>query len=171
MKTNFALIQPTTALKTSFLEGLREFQDEGLAWHANHDLAAIESNFDDYIKKLCAPTYHHPVHHVPQTVMWGTWKNEFAGLISIRHTLNDDLKIMGGHIGYDTRPLFRGKGIATLMLKAALPIAKQIGLTRVLLTCNDDNIASIKVIEKNGGLLEKTALFEQKLKRYYWIKL
>ena len=80
---------------------------------------------------------------------------------------------MGGHIGYDTRPSFRGRGIGTLMLRAALPIARELGIGRALLTVNENNPASIKIIEKNGGVLmdRKPQTDNGVFKRYYWINL
>jgi predicted acetyltransferase len=93
------------------------------------------------------------------------------GRISIRHELNDFLRAFGGHIGYDTVPSFRGRGIATEMLRQALPVARALGLTEVLITCDDTNAASIRVIEKNGGSLRETKVHDpsKPLKRYYWI--
>ena len=61
---------------------------------------------------------------------------------------------MGGHIGYDVRPSFRGRGHATRMLKDALTVARSLGITTALLTCDVDNMASRKVIERNGGVLQ-----------------
>jgi predicted acetyltransferase len=79
----------------------------------------------------------------------------------------------GGHIGYDTVPSSRGRGIATEMLRKALPIARKLGLSEVLLTCNDTNSASIRVIEANGGVLVATKSLEpnRPLKRHYRITL
>ena len=74
--------------------------------------------------------------------------------MSIRHRLTPSLLLMGGHIGYDVRPSARRRGHATLMLAAALPVARGLGIDRALLTCRTDNIGSRKVIEANGGVLE-----------------
>lgn len=83
------------------------------------------------------------------------------------------LRIEGGHIGYDTVPSFRGRGVATSMLRQALPVARALGLTEVLLTCDDTNASSIRVIEKNGGALLETTLIDpdKPPKRYYRITL
>ena len=93
--------------------------------------------------------------------------------IAIRHELNDALRVEGGHIGYDTVPSFRGRGVATAMLREALPVARALGLTEVLLTCDDTNSASIRVIERNGGCLRETKDLakNRSLKRYYGIPL
>jgi predicted acetyltransferase len=98
---------------------------------------------------------------------------EFVGRVSIHHELNDALRVEGGHIGYDTVPSFRGRGVATEMLRQALPFARALGLNEVLLTCDDTNAASIRVIERNGGSLRETKVLatNRPLKRYYWINL
>jgi predicted acetyltransferase len=89
------------------------------------------------------------------------------------HELNDALRVEGGHIGYDTVPSFRGRGVVTEMLRQALPVARGLGLTAVLLTCDDTNAASIRVIERNGGSLRETKALDtnRPLTRYCWISL
>ncbi len=79
---------------------------------------------------------------------------KILGKVSFRHELNDYLRKIGGHIGYIIIADERGKGYGTIMLKLTLERAKPLGLERVLVTCDEDNIASAKVIEKNGGVFE-----------------
>jgi predicted acetyltransferase len=108
-----------------------------------------------------------------ETELWGIFKACFVGRIYIRHHLTDALREVGGHIGYETAPAFRRMGVGSAMLSQALPIAKSLGLSEVLMTCDDNNLASIKIIEKNGGILrEKKQIAQGKpIKRYYWIVL
>ena len=80
-------------------------------------------------------------------------KDYFIGEISIRHNLNAALEKYGGHIGYGIRFSEWNKGFGTLMLKLALIEAKKIGLSKVLVTCDDSNAASARVMEKNGFVL------------------
>ena len=96
-----------------------------------------------------------------------------VGCIELRHTLNESLTISGGHIGYSVVPLERRKGYATQMLKRMLTIAKKEGIKRVLLTCDMDNIASLKTIEKCGGVREQEAPFvlDGELYYKYWIEI
>ena len=85
---------------------------------------------------------------------------------------NDFLLRLGGHIGYAVVPEFRRQGYATAMLRQSVDIARhRFGLTRVLLTCDDDNVGSIRTIEKNGGVLENVIAGPDLLKpkRRYWI--
>ncbi len=64
------------------------------------------------------------------------------------------MREIGGHIGHDIRPSARRRGHATAMLAAALPVARSLGINPALLTCDENNIASRRVIEANGGVLE-----------------
>jgi predicted acetyltransferase len=92
--------------------------------------------------------------------------------VSIRHALNALLEQVGGHIGYVVVPAFRRRGHATTMLRLALQIAhEELGIQRVLVTCDDDNIGSIRTIEKNGGVLENIVVIDGSStpKRRYWI--
>ena len=93
-----------------------------------------------------------------------------AGRVSVRHEFNDFLAAYGGHIGYCVRPRFRRRGLATEILGQALIIARAHGVDRVLVTCDEDNLASAKVIESHGGVLEDRRLDpDGVLKRRYWI--
>ena len=77
----------------------------------------------------------------------------FLGQIDIRHSLTDSLLRYGGHIGYAVRLGEWNKGYGTLMLSRALPHAQALGVTRCLITCDDDNLGSARVMEKNGFVL------------------
>ena len=115
---------------------------------------------------------HLPPGHVPSTFLFAFARTRIVGRVSIRHTLTPDLERLGGHIGYVVVPEFRRQGCATAMLARALLFAREhLGLTRVLLTCDDDNVGSIRTIEKNGGVLENvvTAPDLATPKRRYWI--
>ena len=93
------------------------------------------------------------------------------GSIVYRPEINERLMKCGGHIGYGIRPSERRKGYATLMLRMLLDNIKREGAVKVMLTCDDDNIASAKTIEKNHGKLYEKAIFENILIRKYWIDL
>ena len=96
-----------------------------------------------------------PQGYVGSTTLWlvDDEKSLFLGQIDIRHRLTERLERYGGHIGYCIRLNERGKGLGTQMLALALPVAKQLGITRCLITCDDDNIGSARVMEKNGFVL------------------
>ena len=95
-----------------------------------------------------------------------------VGRVSIRHALGDWHARYGGHIGYVVVPHYRRRGYATEILRQAVAIAReQFGIARVLVTCDEDNLASIRIIEKNGGILEGVVNGPEieTPKRRYWI--
>lgn len=117
-----------------------------------------------------------PQNYVLADYFWLVDGEEFIGEISVRHKLTDELLRFGGHIGYGVRYSQWGKGHASYMLAYALRYAKQeLGLSRVLITCNDKNVASARVIEKNGGVLQDKIINviegRECLSRRYWIEL
>ena len=110
--------------------------------------------------------------HVPSTFLFAFQGQRIVGRVSIRHGLNDFLLRVGGHIGYVVVPQFRRQGHATAILRLALHVAREkLGIDRVLVTCDDDNVGSIRTIEHNGGVLENviTGPDLDKPKRRYWI--
>ncbi len=148
------LVRPTTRFKKSYLQAIREFQREGR--YTYHNVDELQSNFrahiDDERQRI------HPenivVYRVPETIFWLVDDGEYIGRLELRHKLNDHLLEVGGHIGYSIRPSRRQMGYGTKILELGLQKAHDAGLDRVLLTCDPDNIASRKIIEKNGGQFE-----------------
>ena len=98
---------------------------------------------------------------------------EVIGLSSLRHTLTPPLEDVGGHIGYRIRPSARRQGYGTLILELTLRQAQALGLSRVLLTCDRDNLASARVIQRNGGVLASEGYSSQTatVVSRYWIAL
>ncbi len=112
--------------------------------------------------------------HVPADFLVGevgTEIPEIVGRVSIRHTLTPMLFELGGHVGYAVRPAFRGRGYATAMLRLAVQRLAEHGVDDVLVTCDEDNIGSIRVIERCGGVLEDIRHVADGVpaKRRYWI--
>ena len=77
----------------------------------------------------------------------------------------------GGHIGDGVRPSERRKGYATEQIRLALQKCKELGIDRVLMTCEDWNVGSAKSIINNGGILENEIEVEGKIFQRYWIDL
>lgn len=97
--------------------------------------------------------------------------NKIYGAIDIRHELNDYLLQYGGHIGYGIRPSQRRKGYASQMLTLALPIVKELGISKALITCDKNNTGSAKTIMNNGGILENEVINGDEITQRYWIEL
>lgn len=99
--------------------------------------------------------------------------NKLLGMINIRLDLNENLLKRGGHIGYSIRPTERKKGYNSYQLYKALEYCKENGLANVLITCNKENIASAKSIQKYGGILENEILDEKtnEILQRYWINV
>ncbi|MDQ3916944.1 MAG: GNAT family N-acetyltransferase [Acidobacteriota bacterium] len=114
-----------------------------------------------------------PPGRVPYSTFWLAAGRRLIGSSRLRHRLTPDLEDEGGHVGYDIRPSERRKGYGTLILRRTLEEARGLGIGRVLLTCDADNVASAKVIEKNGGRLRDQAVSKRsgELISRYWIEL
>lgn len=100
------------------------------------------------------------------------------GWVSVRAAhkgteLNDFLLQVGAHVGYAVRPAFRGRGYATGILELSLDVLREAGLDGALVTCDDDNVASARVITRCGGVLEdlRQENPDEVPKRRYWIDL
>jgi len=104
---------------------------------------------------------------VPQTIYWLFENNKPIGFAKMRHNLTDELMKISGHIGYSIIKEKRNKGYGTFLLKEVLKEIYQVGVKKVLLTCDLDNYGSRKVIENNNGVLEKVIGNEC----YYWIEI
>jgi predicted acetyltransferase len=170
-----ALITPDVRLKDSFLAAMAEFADEGRAGDGSgigRDLELwtgrweTDEGFAAYVAQRVAERDHvDDPDWVLNTNLWWVDGDEYIGRMSIRHELNDWLREVGGHIGYDVRRSRRGEGHATAMLRDALVVAHDLGIELALLTCDEDNVASRIVIERNGGVLED----QRGAKLRYWV--
>jgi predicted acetyltransferase len=154
------LIDPTVVLRTSFLAAVEEFRanrDYPLSWFVQNiePLALTDADaFAGYVARLLGEREEaaaSAVGFVPMTTLWWVEDDRVLGRIAIRHRLTPALEKVGGHIGYDVRPSARRRGHATAILAAALPLANSIGIDEALLTCDETNAASQRVIEANGG--------------------
>lgn len=98
--------------------------------------------------------------------------NRIIGMIDLRHHINHPiLGTWGGHCGYSVRPSERGKGYAKEMLRLNAQNAQKLGIQKLLITCDAQNIASEKTILANGGVFEKAIDVGGRTMKRYWISL
>lgn len=167
------LLRPSMEYKEQVLEYKNEFIKNG------DDLAGTSylRNYEDYGEwvKFVLDNENESTKHsqVTASVFLAVREedNKLVGIINIRHVLNDYLLNFGGHIGYSVRKDERRKGYAKEMLKMALQECRKLGMKKVLLTCNADNIASAKTIKSCGGILENEVSEDGELIQRYWIEL
>lgn len=155
------LIPPTTRVHASYVAALGESGEDV-------DGLADPEVFGRFVDRLLAEADEatpRPAGIVPQTTLWYVDGPAYLGRLSVRHRLNEYLREVGGHIGYEVRPSARRHGYATAMLHDSLPIALGLGITSALLTCDADNVGSRKVIEANGGRFED----QRGVKLRYWV--
>ena len=166
------LIRPDAAYKASFIAAVKEFQAEERPNYMHIDLAALEADFPAYVKSQLT---HEPsvLNGVPQTNYWDVDEQGYIGRLSIRHRLNAGLRVYGGHIGYDVRPSRRREGHGTRMLALSLLFVRELGIDQVMITCDETNIGSRKIIAANGGVLDKIIKldFREVPTMHWWIDL
>jgi predicted acetyltransferase len=166
------LSAPDPTLQGSYLAALRELTAEGnpqyldLVHPPERGYAGADYNLErladpTVFAEFCAhtaafadPATPRPTGWVTATLLWMVDDDEVVGRISLRHALTPWLLEVGGHVGYAVRPSARRRGHATRGLGLVLPVAAARGIDQVLVTCDDTNVASRRVIEANGGVLE-----------------
>ena len=133
--------------------------------------SSIEIWFEELKKRSCEDTV--PKGLVPSSTYLGVREkdNYIVGMIDIRHYLNEYLTQVGGNIGYGVRKTERNKGYAKQMLKLALEKCKDLKIKKVLITCDEDNIASEKVILSANAKLEDIRNVDGENKKRFWIDL
>ena len=133
--------------------------------------SSIEIWFEELKKRSCENTV--PKGLVPSSTYLAVREkdNYIVGMIDIRHCLNDFLLQAGGHIGCGVRKFERKKGYAKQMIKLALEKCNELKIEKVLITCNDDNIASERSIISCGGKLEDIRTVDGKNYKRFWIEI
>jgi len=147
-KEKVNLVNPDIRYKDSYIEALREFA--AIDGNTNVDIEDREKNFESYLQKLENDKIA-TEDKVPSFQYWLTEGDSYIGRINYRPQLDDSLRFRGGNVGYAVRPSERGKGYASKMMEIIIEKAKSEGKKELLMTCDSDNIPSIKTIEKAGG--------------------
>lgn len=163
------LVMPSAQWQSAFLEMARECESAG-----DQRYVLALGDFDAYLRKIETGRRGEglPDGWVPGAEFWLEDDGTIVGCVRLRFGLTPDLEHEGGHVGYDVRPSMRRRGYGTALLRLALIEARARGIRRVRVTCDDDNLGSIKVIERNGGALEGRGVSKEtgKTVRQYWIE-
>ena len=133
------------------------------------------SSIEDWLEELKKRSSEATVPEglVPSSTYLGVREkdNYIVGMIDIRHYLNEYLTQVGGNIGYSVRKTERNKGYAKRMLKLALEKCRDLKMKKVLITCDEDNIASEKVILSANAKFEDIRCIDGENKKRFWIEL
>lgn len=169
------LVLPDTDLFPAFQRMIADFEQHHEARFEKERNWGVKE-FKRYINRLNnhRKGINLPLGRMPEAVYWLlNQKQDIVAIGSIRLRMNAHLLKEGGQIGYTVVPGFRQKGIGTFLLGELLKKAREFELDRILITCNEDNIASRKIIEKNGGIYDNTIFSMEKnaLILRYWINI
>jgi predicted acetyltransferase len=165
------LVRPDSGRHRELLELVEEMAtdriDGGAMGTQTAEALRDPAVFEGWVRMLerCERGVDVPEGLVPSTARWVEEDARLVGFISLRHVLNAYLLDQGGHIGYAVRPTARRRGVATAATALMLQECARRGIDPVLLTCDEGNIASATVIERNGGVLEDV----RGTKRRYWV--
>ncbi|GAB3929578.1 GNAT family N-acetyltransferase [Microlunatus endophyticus] len=149
------LMNPDVRFHASFVTAMDE--EPGMVaylFRGDEETLVDPGVFAGYVAQLIADQSEEsprPEGFVPGTTLWWVDGDEFLGRIAVRHRLTEQLRRVGGHIGYWIRPSARRKGHATAAFRAALPIAYELGIDPALVTCDEDNVGSRRIIEAAGA--------------------
>jgi len=170
------LISPTVRLHGEWLDAHKEWgpgvHEDGFGLRSSDDVGS-PAGFAAWVSRLldqADPAKAAAMGRAPCTFRWIVEGSRVVGGIALRHGLNEKV-LRIGHIGYGVRPSARGRRLATWALAQILEEAGAHGLDRVLLVCEEDNIASAKMIERLHGVIESVQETEHGAVRRYWITL
>lgn len=96
--------------------------------------------------------------------------NKIIGTVNVRWNLTEEMKQFGGNIGYGIRPTERRKGYNKINLYLGLIEAQKLGLDKVMLDCDVNNLGSARTMQALGGVLERTEVdpYDGVLTSVYW---
>lgn len=164
------LTRPQARYKNSFIEAVYEYirEKRTVNWHPE----ILRARFDEYLRVVQQAETEPLAGLVPATHLWLIAEGRgYIGDVDLRHRLTDSLKRYGGHIGYKIRPSCRRRGYGALICQLGIERARALGIGDILITCDDDNIGSYKIIEANGGVLhDRVDNGRGVLTRRYWVR-
>lgn len=170
------LIAPTTRLHTAWLAAHAEWgpgqHEDGFGLHPSDDVDS-PPGFAAWVARLLDqsdPAKPIEVGTHRCIYRWIVDNGRVLGGIALRYGTSAYVS-WAGHIGYGIRPSARRRGLATWALGRMLAEARALGMERVLAVCAVDNVASVKTIERCGGVFDGTQDTRFGPTRRYWIKL
>lgn len=169
------LVEPTIEMRAALLQYQAEFLSIGSDMIAGSSQLQDFSEIQDWLGKLADnrnPSSESGRVPSLEYVLISS-AEKIIGMVNVRLELNEQLVQRGGHIGYSIAPSERQNGYGSLLLDLTLEKMKDFGFDRVLITCDESNLASAKIIENNGGKLENKVFNKESQKWVcrYWIKL
>lgn len=167
------LVRPAKEWKEKAMDFRQEFFDHDEMIINGSELLDKADRYEDWLLSVTDNTDKETIN--PDWVVTDTFfavdeADRVIGIIDLRHTLNAFLKDLG-NCGYSVRPTERKKGYATQMLHLLLEVAGNAGLRELHLSVERDNLPSIKVITRNGGVYERSFEFEGQQADVYKIVL
>ncbi len=166
------LIFPTLEMESQALAFRQECFDNGETEIQGDGGLDHAESYAGWIAKINDDLMNDGNPYVPASLYFAFDGDKLVGVIQIRHRLNEELLKCNGNIGYHIRPTQRKKGYATEMLALALEKCRELGLEKVLVSCDNDNYGSAKTIQKNGGVLENEVTLEDgAVVQSYWIEI
>lgn len=168
------LVRPTIQMKEQALEYREEHFKNGEKVINGSELFDQIESYEEWLSSVTLNTDAETVNEnwVVTDTFFALRKsdNKIIGIIDLRHTLNEFLKDFG-NCGYSVRPSERKKGYATEMLCQLKEVARKAGMQELHLSVEKTNIGSIKVIQNNGGVYERSFTYENELADIYRISL
>lgn len=178
-RAKLKLVEPTEKYEEQIRSYRKMFINNKESMDGTSNLQKYE-NIDEWLKwvKLMENSETCPNYLVPSS-LYLCVKNDkkVVGMIDIRHELNENLFKFGGNIGYSIKPTERNTGYGTRQLELGIIKCKELfkeGILKsnqLLITCNENNIGSKKIIIKNGGKYENTIVHNKYMVERYWINL
>ena len=146
---NLKLVDPTPDLEADFCEMAAEWREAG-----DNKFKDCFRDFALYVESLVRQKEAKDLlpNRVPSSTFWLVADGlRIVGTSRLRHSLVPHLEKEGGHIGYNIRPSERRKGYGSAILSLTLAKARGLGLLEVIVTCDSDNVGSLRIIQKNKG--------------------